>query len=101
MLTPRSITITGTGAVVALGVGSGKWVQMATPPGNALNVNIGASEVTVPTASPATNGVGFPVPPGWSGMMYPPISEEFAFYPLDEIKIGIAAGDFLYALIGG
>ena len=106
--------ITGTGAVVRLSTGLpaisgytspnplfGKFVQVTTPPANLANVNIGGTEVTAPTVSPATAGVGFPIPPGWAGQTLPPISDLTDYYDLSNIYVGIASGDVLNILYGG
>lgn len=109
----HSLKITGTGVTVPLSSGTppvagytspnplqAKWVQVATV-GNAANVNIGGAEVISPTVSPATAGTGFPIPPGISGQMLPPVAEHQNFYDLSNIFAGIAVGDTLYVLYGG
>lgn len=101
MINPKSLTIIGTGAVVPLGVGGAKWVMGSTGAGNAFNVVFGGSEVVAPGVSPATVGVGFPLPPGWAGVMFPPIAESFSFYDLSQIMVGLAVGDVLYIAFGG
>jgi hypothetical protein len=109
----HSLKIVGTGAAVPLSSGTpaisgyvspnplqAKWVQVATI-GNAANVNIGGNEVVAPTVSPATAGTGFPIPPGISGQLLPPVAEHMNFYDLSDIYAGIATGDALYILYGG
>lgn len=110
----HSLKITGSGAVVPLSSGSpaiagytspnplqAKWVQVLTGANNAANVNVGGLEVTAPTGSPATGGVGFPLPPGFFGMLMPPIAEHMNFYDVNNIYAGIASGDVLYIIYGG
>ena len=104
----------GTGVPVALSTGLpalagyvagtplvAKFVQTLVPDTNAANVVIGGAEVTAPTLSPAVAGVGFPLPPGWSAQMFPPVADLRDFYHLEQMIVGIAVGDVLYVLYGG
>ncbi len=110
----HSLKLTGTGAVVALSTGSpalsgyvtgqsllAKFVQVVTPPGNAARIFVGGNEVTAPTLSPATDGVGFPIPAGWAGQLLPPVAEVTDWYDLSNIFAGMASSDVLYVLYGG
>jgi hypothetical protein len=106
MQAPRSLTLVCDGTVqkVSATVLHAKWVQAVTPPGNngSVNgINIGFTEVTAPTASPLSNGTGFPIPAGWAGQMLPPIAELTAFYDLSLLRYAGVAGDILYILYGG
>lgn len=110
----HSGSITGTGARVALSTllpalpgyipGNSlqcKWVQVITPPTNSASVNFGGSEVTPVTLSPATKGVGFPIPVGWAGQLCPPIAELTDWYDLSNMFIAPVSGDVVYILYGG
>jgi hypothetical protein len=95
MINPKSLTITGTAAAVALSATElkAKWVQITTPSGNSAQIRIGDSTVTA--------SVGYPIPVGWAGMFLPPIAEEFAFYDLSQVYVYAATGDFVHVLFGG
>lgn len=110
MQNPQSITIVGTGAVQpmsATAIGA-KWIRVSANYANQAPINIGGPEVTVPTLSPATPGVGYPVNPGgatWNsinfGELFPPISELYSLYDLSQVNVGAVVGDILYVLYGG
>ena len=95
----RSLTLIGDGAVHTV-TGSAatraKWVQVEVPASNAQNALIGGSDVTAPGTCPVTAGVGFPLPPGWFGTMFPPVAE--LFYSLAQFYYYLAPGDFMYVL---
>lgn len=105
MLNPKSFVITGTGAVQNLadiiGDVRAKWIQFlasgtATPlSANAECARVGGAEVS--------STVGFPLPPGWGGMLYPAVgTPDFsAFYDARQINVYLANGDSLYGLWGG
>ena len=95
MINPRSITITGTNAVVPLSATAltAKWVQVVTPAANGASVFIGGPEVAA--------GVGFEIPKGWAGQLFPPISELLELYDLSQINVYISTGDKLDVLYGG
>jgi len=95
MINPRSITITGASAVVPLSATAltAKWVQVVTPGNNSNSVFIGGPEVAA--------NVGFEIPKGWAGQLFPPISELLELYDLSQIKAYISTGDRLDVLYGG
>lgn len=67
------------------------WIQIATPNTNSAPVLIGGTEVTAL--------VGFPLPNGYSGQLFPPHgSDPTAFYDLTQQKAYLAAGDVLNIL---
>jgi hypothetical protein len=112
-MTIHSAKITGTGAVVLLSSAipqtagyvpgaslAAKWIQVTTDPTNAARVNVGGPEVTAPTVSPATNGVGYPLFQGISQQLFPPVAEVTDHYAQEAVSVGIAAGDILYILWG-
>jgi hypothetical protein len=86
------IDITGDGSTQPLAVTplKAKWVQVVTPAGNAASVRIGGVETTASR--------GLPIPPGWAGMMLPPVAEIASLYKLDHIYYNVSAGDHLYVL---
>ena len=93
----KSVTIVGDGNVhtfaSALGLSKieAKWMQGTTPiTGNVSNVLIGANEVT--------STVGFPLPPAYAGMFFPPIAELSSRYDLTQQYYWAAAGDKLNVL---
>jgi hypothetical protein len=93
----KSLTITGDGAVHSFAAALGlsrievKWMQGTTPlTGNASNVLIGGNEVT--------STVGFPLPPAYAGMFFPPIAETSTRYDLTQQYYWAAAGDKLNVL---
>lgn len=106
MITPKSFVITGTGAVVQLSTiittaKTVKWIQFLAP-GTATPLTVNAACALV-GGSEVSSTVGFPLPPGWGGMLYPPVStDDFsAYYDVSQIYIYLANGDHLYGLYGG
>lgn len=104
MVTPKSFSYSGTGAVVPLskitGVNSSRWVNLQAPTGNSHLILSGGVEVAWASDSSYT---GFALPAPWSGLLYPPVSsDKFAdIYDHNAIYVFVAAGDRLNGLWGG
>src|SRR6185369_15014959 len=103
MVAPQALTIVcdGTAQPLSATTRAAKWVQITTGGANVANVNIGDSTVVAPTVSPATDGTGYPILPGFAGQFLPPIAELYSFYPLEEIYVAGVVGDVINLLIGG
>ena len=105
MLTPKSFSITGSGAVITLESVTGthtksRWVQLQAQPGNSHVCLTGGPEVAWASD---TNYTGFAIPSPYGGDTYPPVSDDkFAnFYEHSKIYLFVAAGDKLNGLYGG
>lgn len=105
---PRSAKLTMTGSLQSFatalpllaGYVAGKsiqvrWVQVVTPNTNSANIYVGGAEVS------ATGPVGFPIPPGWAGQLFPVDgSDNTSYYELLGMFAVGTSGDVLELLFG-